>query len=162
MHSASYGDFPNYDVLIADDASKFIVHDTEGRANANGKWDDSVDGVDYRFVHAFGPAYVFESVVVHRHPDGEENDCTQYSLGPNDDNILADDLPDDVSALVRDELGVAIGSPVAAIDMNDPGNSRVADTDPADQDADAEDVEPLDPEKAVEIDIDGTGGEGDV
>jgi len=156
MHSASFGEYPDYDILIADDASKFIVHDTEGRANANGKWDDSVDGVDYRFVHAFGPAYVFESVVVHRHPDDGENDCASYQLGPGDENVLADDLPGDVEALVRTEMGVAIGSPVAAIDMTDPENSRVAGTPDAGEESTPD---PLDPEEAVEIDIDAGGGD---
>lgn len=154
MHSASYGGFPNYDVLIADDASKFIVQDTEGRPNANGKWDDA-DAVDYRFVQAFGPAYIFESVVVHRHPDDGEKDCERFRLGPSDDHVLIDDLPDDVASLAMNEMGVVIGSPVAAIDVSDPSNSRVAA--PGTGDAGDDELEELDPEKAVEIDIDGTG-----
>jgi hypothetical protein len=157
MHTATYGDFPGYEVLIADDASKFIVQDTEGRPNPSGKW-DAADAVDFRFVQMVGPAYVFESVVVHRHPDDGENDCERFTLGPNDDDVLIDDLPDDVREMVMREMGVVLGSPVAALDFRDPENSRVADVSTSTEGED--DTEPLDPERAVEIDIDG-GADGD-
>lgn len=151
-HSVSYGGYPDYEIMISDDASKFIVQDSEGRENANGKW-DAADAVDYRFQRAFGPAYVFSSVVVHHHPEDAENDCERFILGPGDENVLIDDLPGDVQTLVTEELGIMLGQPVAAIDMKNPGNSRVAGTDA--DDSSEEDAEPLDPEKAVDIDIGG-------
>lgn len=146
-HELSPADYPGYDVLISDDAERFIVRDTQGRENSNGKWTQAATAVDYRFVGIFHGVFLFESAIVHHHDTPD--DCAKYELGPGDDELLVDDLPGDVASIVRYELGVALASAVGAIDLQDPSNSRTV------TNSDDPDGEDLDPEKTVDIDIDG-------